>query len=432
MDFSESYRFSGPQPAYSPDGRFVANCVEYRLVIREVETLQVVQLYSCIDKIQQLEWCPNSRYVLCALWQRATVQVWSVSDPDWTCKISEGDAGVAHARWSPDGLHVLVVADFQIRVTVWSLVHRTAIYVKGPKWPQAGLAFSPDGALMALAERHDCKDYVSLFRCHDWQPAAHFQVATADLADLAFSPDGACLAVWDSPLTYRLLVFSAQGEPLAEYSAYSDALGIKSVAWSPSGQVLALGSFDQEARLLNHVDWQPLAALGHMPSITGPAGVVVYREVEDHSTDSAGSRSRYVVCELPARVQSQKVPVDKPNPRVGVGHMAFSTDCQYVTTRNDNMPNALWVWDVARMELASVLLQVGAVRDVQWDPHHPRCVVATGSSRIYIWSPDGASCVHIPLQSFQAHSVSWNTDGAALILADKDAFCCAYLGSSIS
>jgi hypothetical protein len=40
MEFSESYRCTLP-PAFSPDGAYVAAAVEYRLVIREVETLKV-------------------------------------------------------------------------------------------------------------------------------------------------------------------------------------------------------------------------------------------------------------------------------------------------------------------------------------------------------------------------------------------------------
>lgn len=34
MDFSEPYKYSGPAPAYSPDGRYLAAAVEYRLIIR--------------------------------------------------------------------------------------------------------------------------------------------------------------------------------------------------------------------------------------------------------------------------------------------------------------------------------------------------------------------------------------------------------------
>lgn len=115
MDFSETYRFSGPGPVFSPDGKYIAAATEYRLIVRDSLSTQVVQIYSCIDKISNIAWCPNSTYILCGLVKRAIVQVWSVREPDWTCKIDEGLAGAENVQWSPDGLHVLVTADFQIR-----------------------------------------------------------------------------------------------------------------------------------------------------------------------------------------------------------------------------------------------------------------------------------------------------------------------------
>ena len=54
--------------------------------------------------------------------------------------------------WSPDGYHILLVADFQIRMTVWSLKARSAIYVRGPKHAERGLAFAPDGSKLVVAE----------------------------------------------------------------------------------------------------------------------------------------------------------------------------------------------------------------------------------------------------------------------------------------
>ena len=151
MDFSESYKFSGPPPAFSPDGRFLATVLDYRLVIREADSLQVVQIYSCLDRIHRVEWAPNSVYVLAALHDRAAVQVWSVDDAEWHCKIDEGPAGVASARWAPDGTALVVVADFQIRLSVWSLVDRSCVVIPKPKFADRGLSFSPDGQMMALA-----------------------------------------------------------------------------------------------------------------------------------------------------------------------------------------------------------------------------------------------------------------------------------------
>lgn len=65
-------------PCYSPDGKYLATAVEYRLIIRDVESLRVVQLYSCLDRIDRLEWADNSLYVLCAMYARAILQVRAV------------------------------------------------------------------------------------------------------------------------------------------------------------------------------------------------------------------------------------------------------------------------------------------------------------------------------------------------------------------
>lgn len=84
-----------------------------------------------------------------------------------------------------------------------------------------------------------------MYTCNDWSLVKQFPVALSDLEDMAWSPDCACLVAWDTCLTYKLMVYSPDGDLLTAYSAYSDALGIKTVQWSPSGQMLAIGSFDQ-------------------------------------------------------------------------------------------------------------------------------------------------------------------------------------------
>lgn len=152
MDFSESYRCSGPSPSFSPDGRYIAVVVEYRLLIRDWQTLRVVQLYSCLDRIRHYAWSPDSIYILCALYDRALVQVWSIEEPEWNCKIDEGQAGITGARWCPDARSILVSADFQLKATIWSLIDRKRVFIKGPKFSDKGIAFSSDGQHLAVAE----------------------------------------------------------------------------------------------------------------------------------------------------------------------------------------------------------------------------------------------------------------------------------------
>ena len=43
--------------------------------MRDVDTLQIVQLYSCLDRIKHIRWCCRSEYILCGLLKRAVVQV---------------------------------------------------------------------------------------------------------------------------------------------------------------------------------------------------------------------------------------------------------------------------------------------------------------------------------------------------------------------
>lgn len=57
-------------------------------------------------------------------------------------------------------------------------------------------------------------------------------------------PAGPVTCLKMSPLQYKVLLYSLDGRLLSAYSAYEWSLGIKSVAWSPSSQFLAIGSYD--------------------------------------------------------------------------------------------------------------------------------------------------------------------------------------------
>jgi WD40 repeat protein len=166
--------------------------------------MQVVQLFSCVDKISSVEWAPDSEYILCGLYKRPMVQAWSLSQPDWTCKIDEGPAGIAYARWSPDSRHILITSEFQLRLTVWSLVNTACVHVQWPKHGSRGVSFTKDGKFAAICTRRDCKDYINLLSCHSWEIMTVFAIDTVDLAGVEWSPDDSAIVVWDSLLEYKV------------------------------------------------------------------------------------------------------------------------------------------------------------------------------------------------------------------------------------
>lgn len=451
MEFSDTYKHTGPC-AFSPDARLLAVAVDYRLVIRDVESLKVVQLYSCLDKISYVEWAPDSEYILCGLYKRAMVQAWSVSQPEWTCKIDEGLAGISHARWSPDSRHIITTSDFQLRLTVWSLVNTACVHVQWPKHASKGVSFTKDGKFVAIATRKDCKDYVNLIACHSWEIMGTFAVDTIELLDLEWSPNDSTIAVWDCPLEYKVLIYSPDGRCVFKYQAYESGLGVKTVAWSPSGQFLGVGSFDQAVRVLNQLTWKSVAEFVHPNVVRNPLTAVVFKEIEepaeidmstlcvdeddmqkmiqngtDNSSDTSHTMVRYKVVEFPVTLPYQKASVDKPNPKQGVGVMSWSADSRYLLTRNDNMPTVLWIWDISRLELAALLIQRDPIRAAAWDPIYPRVAFCTGSSHLYMWTPAGACCVKVPLPQFIVSDLKWNFDGTSLLLKDREAFCCTFV-----
>ncbi|CAB4274659.1 unnamed protein product [Prunus armeniaca] len=289
------------------------------------------------------------------------------------------------------------------------------VHVQWPKHPSKGISFTKDGKFAAICARRDCKDYINLLSCHTWEIMGVFAVDTLELSDTEWSPDDSAIVIWDSPLEYKVQMYSPDGRCLYKYQAYESGLGVKSVSWSPCGQFLAVGSYDKMLRVLNHLTWKIFAEFMHLSTVRAPCCAAVFKEVDEPllldkselclSDDFAQGndghfRVRYEVTEVPISLPFQKPPADKPNPKQGIGR-------------------------TSSFKLATILVQKDPIRAAVWDPMCTRLVVCTGSSYLYMWTPAGAYCVSIPLPQFSIVDLKWNSDGSCLLLKDKESFCCA-------
>ncbi|KAK7071614.1 WD repeat-containing protein wrap73 [Halocaridina rubra] len=440
MNFSEVLRASGFQVSWSPDGRFCAVPVTARLEIRDAHTLQVLLSYNCTDAIQYLDWAPDSCYILTSSYKRGISEVWSLDDPEWRCKIDEGTAGLVKVCWAPDSRHILTTAEFHLRVTVWSLVNKSVSYIKHPKNVTSGLQFSPDQDYLAVVERRECKDCLSILETKSWQLVKHFEVATKDLAGVQWASDGTVLAVWESPLEYKVLIYSLSGHCLASYSAYQWSLGVKTVAWSPTGQFLAIGSYDQKIRLMNHITWRVIATFSHNSTIDSET-CTIYKEVEKPLTGYPATLAS--VQGLPLVIETiyeeeehrpvalatvPAEPTKQARPRIGIGTAVFSNDSRFLATRNDNMPATLWIWSIPKLSLKAILVHASPIKDFAWDPQQSRLALCTGSSHVYFWSPFGCLTVAVPgASTMQISSLRWHPTGSRLALIGRDQFAVCFI-----
>lgn len=267
MNFSTPIKYTGIS-SYSPNTKYFLITRSTEIQIYETASLKFTQKFSFSDLLASVEWSPDSNLILVSFPKRSICEVKSLDNPDWICRIDEGVAGLASCRWSPDSRRIITVCDFNLRLTIWSLIDRSTSFINNPKFANKGMSFTSNGSFMALAERKDCKDYIGIYYVADWTLVSHFQVESSDLQDIVFTRDDSAIVIYDSPLECKLLVYSPTGHVIASHIAYENALGIKSIGLSPSGHYLAVGYFDQAIRIFSCLTWKQVTELNHKASLS--------------------------------------------------------------------------------------------------------------------------------------------------------------------
>ncbi|KAF9993581.1 WD repeat-containing protein wrap73, partial [Entomortierella chlamydospora] len=240
-------------------------------------------------------------------------------------------------------------------------------------------AYSLRGDLqyMAIVERKECKDYISIYATEDYwsRPPLHtFGVnapegegvtAAAGIKDvdgIVWSPNGHYLLVWENPiLELKIAVYFMDGRCVGSYSVAPDidgslsshhtsqgpgsgnttgggGMGVKSVCWHPGSKLVALGGYDQKIRLLNHLTWKPILEFHHSAYIKYGPSTVLWRESESTVPVSGSIRVQggieYTIADQPAWIPTIRIDTHKPNAKIGVGWCDFNCDGTLLASRN--------------------------------------------------------------------------------------------------
>ena len=294
MNFSELFKVTSRQCSFSPDGQYVACVNQYRLIIRSATTLEIVNLFACIDTIETIEWSYDSRFILAGLIKRNAVQVFSLDNPEWKCKIDEGSAGLCNVHWAPDSRHILTTAQFYLRITVWSLTSKNVSYIKYPKkLSPSSYVFSSTKPFMALVERrNDSTDHVSVFDySSNWAMIAHFQPQELeDLQGIEWSPIADVLCLWENSYEYKLVFYTLDGQLLNVYKPQEDRLnlGVRCAKWSPTGQVIIVGDYEERITIFSYLTYKKIRApFEHPQKLCSTKGYTILKE-EEYSTHNEG------------------------------------------------------------------------------------------------------------------------------------------------
>ena len=122
---------------------------------------------------------------------------------------------------------------------------------------------------------------------------------------------------------------------------------------------------------------------------------------------------------------------------------------------SENMPTAVWIWDLAQLKQVALLVQRQPVRGFRWmpvptaapattaqgvagSPARPALGAApafarvpeidagahlalwTDTNNLFLWQPDGVRVVPLPFETpFNVAALSWHPQGGRLVVADK-------------
>ncbi|KAI9314404.1 hypothetical protein BX666DRAFT_2029282 [Dichotomocladium elegans] len=422
-----SHFYSSQQCTVSSDSAYIASAVNERLVIRtNASEPAILHVFEAIHPIQHVAWSPNSKCILTVNFLKGVIQVWSLADTHWRGKITE--TGLTRVWWGADTTTILCSSEEKLRIAVWMLVDQQVRYIKYPKFYDKGCECSPDKNYMAIVESHQGKDAIGIYNPSGTGLLTRFSTDTSDLANMRWSPDSSCLAIWDHPLYYRLLVYRPDGSLLASYQAYDHGLGIKTVAWSPDSQLLAIGSYDQKVRILRTADWSAVGELVHSTTLDQRHKHVKVCQ-ENSLPKSVSQVPKYdAVARRPFNIPMLRPEYSSPNPKIGVGFCQFSSDSRYLITRDEGMPTVAWLWDISTLSCTMVVLQQQVIRQLAWNPTNPD-MLAMNCNNHYVYlierDPAGVRVLTTKASDFSVRKFSWSKDGKSLLLKDNSLFCLA-------
>ena len=186
------------------------------------------------------------------------IRVFEVDNPQWKAVINGGSSSLgkmANVDFGANVNEILVLSDFGVKVTLWSLATSRGVEIRDPKSLARFYDYRPQSRHLAVLSRAAAHDSLILLAPVTHEVVGNIELPTMDAQGVKWSPDGRWLAIWDTPSAgYNILVYTADGNLFRIYNggqtSQNVGLGIKSISWHPDANFLAVGDYNEQITLL--------------------------------------------------------------------------------------------------------------------------------------------------------------------------------------
>jgi WD40 repeat protein len=277
-----------------------------------------------------------------------------------------------------------------------------------------GVAFSPDGAVLATASADNT---IKLWDTTTWKNTATLKGHTDYVACVAFTPDGKTLV--SGSYDHTAIVWDLEtGKVRHTLKGHKGA--VLSVAVHPENGQVATGSIDGTARFWNPVNGAPIITLGHKSWVNAvafsPSGATLASASSDNTVgmwDTTTHKARHTFTPKAAEIRSlayapngkllaagtrygitkvwdgtgEEVASLKGKHTGDVWAIAFSADGKTLATADGdwNKPSDIVLWDTATWKERGTLKHSNEVLCIAFHPKKPLLAAGAWDKTVKVW-----------------------------------------------
>jgi WD40 repeat protein/serine/threonine protein kinase len=330
---------------------------------RESSQAELTTLGGHAGQVWYAPFSPDGTRVLTG-GQDAAVHVWDAAAGRELFAL-RGHAAPVLAAWSPGG--EVATADAAGMLRLWTADGRLRASIAGGRGAASGIAFTKDGALVAVSR---VNGNVAVVDARSGQLRATWSADPRAVYGLALDPSGT--RVVTATQSGTTAIWSIEGRPLVRLEGHTDS--IWQAVFDPTGERVITVSLDKTARIWDARTGATLHRLvGHEDRVRSVAVDAGGRWIATASTDTT--------------VRIWSLPTGEPLATLR-GHTAqvnavvFTPDDQLVSGSSDGTAR---VWDATRGVQTAAFHHGGSLRHVAVEPGTRRVATASWSGTAKLW-----------------------------------------------